>query len=72
VLARLLRTLFPKVTYVRNITDVDDKINARAKETGEPIGAITARTTADFHADIAALGALPRMSNRARPATSPR
>ena len=59
VLARLLRTLFPKVTYVRNITDVDDKINARAKESGEPIGAITARTTADFHADIAALGALP-------------
>ncbi len=59
VLSRLLRTLFPKVTYVRNITDVDDKINARAKESGEPIGAITARTTADFHADIAALGALP-------------
>ena len=59
VLSRLLRTLFPKVTYVRNITDVDDKINARAKESGESIGAITARTTADFHADIAALGALP-------------
>ena len=59
VLSRLLRTLFPKVTYVRNITDVDDKINARAKESGEPIGAITARTTADFHADIASLGALP-------------
>jgi cysteinyl-tRNA synthetase len=59
VLSRLLRTLFPKVTYVRNITDLDDKINARAKESGEPIGAITARTTADFHTDIAALGALP-------------
>ena len=59
VLSRLLRTLFPKVTYVRNITDVDDKINARAKESGEPISAITARTTADFHTDIAALGALP-------------
>ena len=42
-----------------NITDVDDKINARAAESGEPIGAITARTTADFHADMAALGALP-------------
>ena len=59
VLARLLRLLYPRVTYVRNITDVDDKINARAKESGEPIAAITARTTADFHADMAALGVLP-------------
>jgi len=59
VVARLLRLLFPRVTYVRNITDVDDKINARAQESGEPISAITARTTADFHADMAALGALP-------------
>jgi cysteinyl-tRNA synthetase len=59
VLARLLRTLYPRVTYVRNITDVEDKINARARETGEPIAALTARTTADFHADMAALGALP-------------
>jgi cysteinyl-tRNA synthetase len=59
VAARLLRLLYPKVTYVRNITDVDDKINARSQETGEPIGVITARTTADYHADMAALGALP-------------
>ncbi|MDB5398869.1 MAG: cysteinyl-tRNA synthetase [Acetobacteraceae bacterium] len=59
VVARLLRLLYPHVTYVRNITDVDDKINARAEESGEPIGVITARTTADFHADMAALGALP-------------
>ena len=59
VLARLLRRLYPRVTYVRNITDVDDKINARAQELGEPIAALTARTTADFHADMAALGALP-------------
>ncbi len=59
VLARLLRRLYPRVTYVRNITDVDDKINARAAEAGEPIAAITARTTAAFHADMAALGALP-------------
>jgi cysteinyl-tRNA synthetase len=58
VLNRLLRELYPRVTYVRNITDVDDKINARAKESGEPIGAITARTTADFHADMVALGVL--------------
>jgi cysteinyl-tRNA synthetase len=59
VLYRLLKRLYPRVTYVRNITDVDDKINARARETGEPIAAITARTTADFHADMTALGALP-------------
>jgi cysteinyl-tRNA synthetase len=59
VLARLLRALYPRVTYVRNITDVDDKINARAAASGEPIGAITARTAADFEADMAALGALP-------------
>ena len=59
VVARLLRQLYPHVTYVRNITDVEDKINARAQETGESIEAITARTTADFHTDMAALGALP-------------
>jgi cysteinyl-tRNA synthetase len=59
VLARLLRRLYPRVTYARNITDVDDKINARARDSGEPIAAITARTTEDFHADMAALGALP-------------
>ncbi len=59
VLARLLRRLYPRVTYVRNITDVEDKINARAAATGESIAALTARTTADFHSDMAALGALP-------------
>ncbi len=59
VLYRLLGRLYPKVTYVRNITDVDDKINQRAKDSGEPIEAITARTTRMFHDDIAALNALP-------------
>jgi cysteinyl-tRNA synthetase len=59
VLARVLRLVYPRVTYVRNVTDVDDKINARAKASGEPIGVITARTTADYDADMAALGALP-------------
>jgi cysteinyl-tRNA synthetase len=61
VLYRLLKRHYGDgaVTYVRNITDVDDKINAAAKESGEPISAITARTTAAFHADIAELNALP-------------
>jgi cysteinyl-tRNA synthetase len=59
VLTRLLRWLYPRVTYVRNITDVEDKINARAQELGEPISALTARTIADYHADMAALGSLP-------------
>ncbi len=59
VLCRLLRDLYPKVTYVRNITDVDDKINARAAETGEDIRAITERTAAQFHVDMAALNTLP-------------
>ena len=47
------------VTYARNITDVDDKINARAAEEGVPINEITVRTTQQFHDDIAALGVLP-------------
>ena len=59
VLFRLLQRLYPDVVYVRNITDVDDKINARASDSGEPISAITARTTALFHEDIGALNALP-------------
>jgi cysteinyl-tRNA synthetase len=58
VLARLLRLLYPRVTYVRNITDVDDKINARAARDGISIAEVTSRTAADFHADMAALGAL--------------
>ncbi len=58
VVYRLLKRLYPRVIYVRNITDVDDKSNAAARESGEPIGAITERTTRVFHADMAALGAL--------------
>jgi len=59
VLARLLRRLYPRVTYVRNITDVEDKINARARENGETIAELTDRTAAQYHKDMAALGALP-------------
>jgi len=59
VLTRLLRRQYPRVTYARNITDVDDKINHAARERGEDIAAITEVTTRWFHEDMAALGALP-------------
>ncbi|GAB6853682.1 cysteine--tRNA ligase [Asaia astilbis] len=59
ILVRLLRRLYPLVTFVRNITDVDDKITARAQQNGEDIASLTARTTAAFHEDVAALGVLP-------------
>ena len=58
VLYRLLKTIYPKVTYVRNITDVDDKINAKATETGEDIRSITERTADIFHKDMLSLNAL--------------
>src|SRR2546429_2720748 len=47
------------VRYVRNITDVEDKIIAAARESGEPIDTLTQRTTAIFHEDMAALNNLP-------------
>ncbi|MEL0106823.1 MAG: cysteine--tRNA ligase [Rhodospirillaceae bacterium] len=59
VLNRLLKKLYSNVTYVRNITDVDDKINDAAKNSGEDIRTITTRTTQAFHEDMAALGAEP-------------
>jgi cysteinyl-tRNA synthetase len=61
VLFRLLRHLYgdSHVTYVRNITDVDDKINARAAERGVSIRDLTEETYANFKADVAALGCLP-------------
>jgi len=68
ILYRLLRYHYSKVTYVRNITDVDDKINQRALECGIPIETLTLETTQFFHQDIQALGVLnpdyePRATN---------
>lgn len=59
VLARVLRAKFPKLTYVRNITDIDDKINAAAAEQRVEISTISERFTQAFHDDLAVLGVLP-------------
>jgi cysteinyl-tRNA synthetase len=60
VLYRLLRQIYgpEHVRYVRNITDVDDKINARAAERGIPIRDLTEETYRAFQEDVAALGCL--------------
>ena len=59
VLVRLLRYEYPHVTYVRNITDIDDKINMRAAEMGITIRELANETIKHFHEDCAALCALP-------------
>jgi cysteinyl-tRNA synthetase len=65
VLYRLLKRRFAQVTYVRNITDVEDKINAAAAENNEPISALTARTEKAYLEDVGALGVLdPDVSPR--------
>ncbi len=58
VFVRLLRAAFDRVTYVRNITDVDDKINKRALELGVTIEELTADCTRWMHEDFDALGVL--------------
>ncbi len=67
VLFRLLRRLYGEahVLYARNVTDVDDKINAKASEEGVEISVITERYLAAYHADMDAIGAL-------RPSLEPR
>ncbi|WP_299620907.1 cysteine--tRNA ligase [Pelagibius sp.] len=68
VLFRLLRHVYgaDKVTYARNITDVEDKIIEAAKQSGETIEEVTSRTAQAYHDDMAALGALsPTVEPRA-------
>lgn len=65
---RFFREIFPKVTYARNITDVDDKINVAAKERGISIQELTQKNIDFFYADIDALNVLrptfePRATN---------
>ncbi len=59
VVARYLRARGYDLTYVRNITDIDDKIIKRANERGEPFRALTERFIEEMHRDSAALGILP-------------
>jgi len=59
VVYRYLKSLGLEVTYIRNITDIDDKIIRRAAENGEDIRALTDRFIAAMHEDAAALGVQP-------------
>ncbi len=58
LLTRVLRRRY-ELTFARNFTDVDDKINAASIETGKPIGEITERFKTAYNEDMAALGVLP-------------
>ena len=59
LLVRLLRYLYPKVTYVSNITDIDDKIIQASKETKKPIDEITKKFEKIYNEDMSSLGVLP-------------
>ncbi len=66
LLVRVLRDVYPKVTYASNITDIDDKIMAAAKETGEAVEVITRKYEKIYNEDMAALGvAKPDVQPRA-------
>ncbi|WP_138466033.1 cysteine--tRNA ligase [Poseidonocella sp. HB161398] len=59
LLRSVLERRFGRVTYARNLTDVDDKISAAAAEAGVPISAVAGRYAAAYRADMAALGVRP-------------
>jgi cysteinyl-tRNA synthetase len=59
VLFRALKTLYKSVSYTRNITDVDDKINARAKQRNISIRELTNEVIAEFHSNLSKLNILP-------------
>ena len=66
LLIRFLRTIYPKVTYVSNITDIDDKIIAASQETKTPIKELTQKYTKIYNEDMAMLGVnLPDIQPRA-------
>ena len=58
LLSRVLRQIYPKVTYVSNITDIDDKIIAASLETGEPIDKITSKYEKIYNEDMKSLGVI--------------
>ena len=58
VLARVLRRLYPNVIYARNITDIEDKIIAAAKEQGVPISVVTEKYADIYRKDMGTLGVL--------------
>ena len=58
MLYRLLKNIYPEVIYVRNITDVDDKINEAARKLNKPISFITKKYTDIYHQDMTSLGVL--------------
>src|SRR5262245_14748492 len=65
LLSNVLRSIYPKVTYVSNITDVDDKIMVAAAESGEAIDVVTRRFEKIYNDDMKALGV-------AKPSVQPR
>ena len=74
-LYRVLQALYPKVTYARNITDIDDKIIVAARERGIDITALTQEFTDKFRTDMAALNNQaptiePRPPNTWRPCST--
>ena len=58
ILVRVLKQLYSKVTYVSNITDIDDKIIKASKESGEPIDSITKKFKKIYNEDMGSLGVI--------------